>query len=161
MNKRVEIVEVGPRDGFQNIDEYIAVEQKLKVIEDLIDAGVKHIQHTSFVHPKAIPQMKDAGELTKILLEKYPDYIGFFALVPNLYGARSAYELGLRKISYVISLSKSHNKANINRTHEQSFEELEKIMEAYPDLDICVDRAMVIINIVRVEFDKIKNSGQS
>lgn len=56
-------------------------------------------------------------------------------------GARSAYALGLKKIAYVISLSKSHNKANINRTHEESFEELKKIMHAYPDLDICVDLA--------------------
>ena len=61
MNK-VQIVEVGPRDGFQNLKDYIPVEQKLKGIEDLIGAGVKHIQHTSFVSPKAIPQLKDAGE---------------------------------------------------------------------------------------------------
>lgn len=142
MNKKVKIVEVGPRDGFQNLDEYLPLEQKLEIIEDLVETGIKHIQHTSFVSPKAIPQMKDAGELTKTLLEKYPDF-DFFALVPNLYGARAAYELGLKKISYVVSLSKSHNKANINRTHEESFEELRKIMDSYPDLDICVDVATV------------------
>ncbi|WP_353095468.1 hydroxymethylglutaryl-CoA lyase [Tissierella praeacuta] len=140
MGKKVEIVEVGPRDGFQNLEDYIPVEEKLKVIEDLIGAGIKHIQHTSFVSPKAIPQLRDASEITKILLEKYPDF-DFFPLVPNLYGARVAYELGIKKISYVVSLSKSHNKANINRTHEESFEELKKIMDAYKDLDICVDVA--------------------
>lgn len=140
MGKKVEIVEVGPRDGFQNLKDYIPVEEKLKVIEDLIGAGIKHIQHTSFVSPKAIPQLRDASEITKILLEKYPDF-DFFPLVPNLYGARAAYELGIKKISYVVSLSKSHNKANINRTHEESFEELKKIMDAYKDLDICVDVA--------------------
>ncbi len=139
MNK-VQIVEVGPRDGFQNLKDYIPVEQKLKVIEDLIGAGVKHIQHTSFVSPKAIPQLKDAGELTKILLERYHDY-DFFALVPNLYGAKSAYELGLRKVSYVVSLSVSHNKANINRTHDESFSELKTIMDTYKDLNVCVDVA--------------------
>ena len=74
MNKRIEIVEVGPRDGFQNLDEYLPLEQKLKVIEDLIGSGIKHMQHTSSVSPKVIPQMKDAGELTKILLRKYPDF---------------------------------------------------------------------------------------
>ena len=140
MNKKVEIVEVGPRDGFQNIDEYIPVDQKLKVIEDLIGAGIKHMQHTSFVSPKAIPQLRDATEITKILVEKYPGF-DFSPLVPNLYGARVAYELGLKKVSYVLSLSKSHNKANINRTHEESFEELKKIMDSYPDLNICVDVA--------------------
>ena len=139
MNK-IQVVEVGPRDGFQNLEEYIPVEQKLKVIEDIIGAGVSHIQHTSFVSPKAIPQLKDAGEITKILLDKYPDY-DFFALIPNLYGARSAYELGLRKVSYVISLSSSHNMANINRTHDESFAELKKILDAYKDLNVCVDVA--------------------
>ena len=142
MKKRVEMVEVGPRDGFQNLEEYLPIEKKLKIIEDLIASGIKHMQHTSFVSPKAIPQMKDAGELTKILLEKYPDF-DFFPLVPNLYGARSAYEVGLKKVSYVVSLSKSHNKANINRTHGESFEELRRIMDAYPDMDICVDVATV------------------
>ena len=141
MNK-IQIVEVGPRDGFQNLKDYIPIEQKLKVIEDLTGAGVKHIQHTSFVSPKAIPQLKDSGELTKILLEKYPDF-DFFALVPNLYGARSAYELGLRKVSYVVSLSVSHNKANINRTHDESFAELKTIMETYKNLKVCVDVATV------------------
>lgn len=140
MNKKIEIVEVGPRDGFQNLEEYIPVEEKLKIIEGLIASGIKHMQHTSFVSPKAIPQLRDASEITKVLLEKYPDF-DFFPLVPNLYGARTAYELGIKKVSYVISLSASHNKANINRTHEESFEELKKIMDTYKDLDICVDVA--------------------
>ncbi len=140
MNNKIQIVEVGPRDGFQNLKDYIPVEQKLKVIDDLIGAGIKHIQHTSFVSPKAIPQLKDAAEITKTLIEKYPAY-DFFALVPNLFGAKSAYEAGLRKVSYVVSLSVSHNKANINRTHEESFAELKKIMDSYKDLDVCVDVA--------------------
>jgi len=52
--------------------------------------------------------------------------------VPNLRGAQNAYELGLRKVCYVVSLSKSHNKANINRTHEQSLEAYKEIRSAYP-----------------------------
>lgn len=140
MSNKVQIVEVGPRDGFQNLKDYIPVDKKLKVMEALIEAGVKHMQHTSFVSPKAIPQLKDAGEITETLLKKYPGY-DFFALVPNLYGARKAYELGLRKVSYVISLSVSHNKANINRTHEESFGELKTIIETYKDLNVCVDVA--------------------
>lgn len=142
MNKKIQIVEVGPRDGFQNLKDYIPVEQKLKVIDDLIGAGIKHIQHTSFVSPKAIPQLRDAAEITRAVTDKYPGY-DFFALVPNLFGAKSAYEAGLRKVSYVISLSVSHNKANINRTHDESFAELKKIMDNYKDLNVCVDVATV------------------
>lgn len=139
---KIDIVEVGPRDGFQNIKEYIPIEEKLKIIEGLIESGIKHIQHTSFVSPKAVPQMKDAGEITRILLEEYPNF-DFFPLVPNLYGARTAYDLGIRKVSYVLSLSERHNKANINRSHEESLNELETIMDTYNDLDICVDVATI------------------
>ena len=120
MNKQIDIYEVGPRDGFQNLKTYIPLEKKLKIIDDLIASGVKHLQITSFVSPKAIPQLKDAAEVARLCLEKYKN-VDFFALVPNLRGAQTAWEVGIRKISYVVSLSESHNRANINRTHEESY----------------------------------------
>ena len=58
MGKKIDIVEVGPRDGFQNLKEYLPAEKKIEIIEELIDSGVKHMQITSFVSPKAIPQMR-------------------------------------------------------------------------------------------------------
>lgn len=137
---KVEIYEVGPRDGFQNIAEYIPLEEKFKVIEGLLEAGVKHIQITSFVSPKAIPQMKDAVELSKICVEKYPE-ADFFALVPNLRGAKTAWESGIKSVSYVVSLGEKHNQANIRRSHDESFAELLKILEAYPEMDVCLDLA--------------------
>lgn len=140
MSKKIEIIEVGPRDGFQNIDEYIPMEEKLKIIDSMVQAGVKHIEHTSFVSPKAIPQLRDAKELTEIVTKKYPD-VEFFPLIPNLYGARVAVELGLKKATYVVSLSESHNKANINRTHEASYLALKEIRETYPELEIVLDLA--------------------
>lgn len=140
MNKQIEIYEVGPRDGFQNLKTYIPLEEKLKIIDDLVASGVKHIQITSFVSPKAIPQLKDSTDVAKACLEKYKN-VDFLALVPNLRGAKMAWEVGIKKISYVVSLSESHNKANINRTHEESFEELRKIMEAYPEMHVCIDLA--------------------
>lgn len=138
--KEVQIYEVGPRDGFQNLKEYLPLEEKLKIIDKLVESGVKHLQLTSYVSPKAIPQMKDAKEVTKACLEKYPD-LDLLALVPNLYGAKTAWDLGIKKISYVVSLSESHNKANINRTHQESYDELKKIVEAYPEMEICLDLA--------------------
>lgn len=140
MKKQVDIYEVGPRDGFQNLKTYIPLEEKLSIIDDLVASGVKHIQITSFVSPKAIPQLKDATDVAKACIEKY-DNVDFFALVPNLRGAKLAWDVGIRKISYVVSLSASHNKANINRTHEESFEELQKIVSAYPEMHICIDLA--------------------
>ena len=84
--------------------------------------------------------MADSVEVTKYVLGKYPN-IDLFALVPNLKGAKIGYELGLNKVCYVVSLSSSHNKANINRTHEQSLEAYKEIRENYPDLEIIVDLA--------------------
>lgn len=138
--KKVEVYEVGPRDGFQNVSDYIPLETKLGIIDGLIETGVKHIQITSFVSPKAIPQMKDSRELAEICVSKFPD-ADFFALVPNLRGAQTAWDSGLKWVSYVVSLSESHNQANIRRTHDESFIELQKILQAYPDLDVCIDLA--------------------
>ncbi|KMO87314.1 hydroxymethylglutaryl-CoA lyase [Megasphaera cerevisiae DSM 20462] len=138
--KKVEIYEVGPRDGFQNIKEYIPLETKLEIVDGLVQAGIRHIEVTSFVSPKAIPQLKDSLELSRRCLDQYPD-VDFIALIPNLRGAQAAVQAGIKRIAYVVSLSASHNKANINRTHEQSYAALQEIMTAYPQLDIILDLA--------------------
>lgn len=140
MKQHIDIYEVGPRDGFQNLKDYIPLEAKLSIIDGMVQAGVRHIQITSFVSPKAIPQLKDSKDVAAACVEKYPE-IDLLALVPNLFGAKSAWEAGIKKVSYVVSLSASHNKANINRTHEESFSELQKIREAFPDMHICLDLA--------------------
>lgn len=141
MGAKINIYEVGPRDGFQSLKcEMVPTEEKVKIIGQLIEAGVKHMEHTSFVSPKAIPQLADSKDVTKYVLENFPG-IDFFPLVPNLRGATNAYEQGLRKICYVASLSKSHNKANINRTHEESLAAFKEIRSTYPDMEIVMDMA--------------------
>ena len=141
MAKTFKICEVGPRDGFQSIKcAIIPTEQKLEIIDRLMEAGVKSMEFTSFVSPKAIPQMADSADVTRAVLAKYPD-ADLFALVPNLRGAANAYDLGLRKVCYVVSLSVSHNKANINRTHEQSLDAYKEIRATYPDLEVVLDLA--------------------
>ena len=136
----VDIIEVGPRDGFQNLKDYLPTERKLHYIDRLAAAGVRHIQITSFVSPKAIPQMRDAAEVARACLEKYPE-LDLFALVPNFRGASSAAALGMKKVTNVISLSVSHNKANINRSHDESFDELNRIRQELPELELCLDVA--------------------
>lgn len=138
----VTIFEVGPRDGFQNLKEFLDTSEKLKIIDGLVESGIKQLEITSFVSPKAIPQMVDAKEIAEYCVAKYPE-VELYALVPNLRGAKAAWEAGIRNISYVVSLSKSHNKANINRTHEESFADLKLIMETYPELNICVGIATI------------------
>lgn len=139
--ERINICEVGPRDGFQSVKcAMIPTEEKLRIIDGIISSGVKHLEFTSFVSPKAIPQLADSAEVTKTVLERYPTS-DLFALVPNLRGANSAYELGLRRVCYVVSLSASHNRANINRTHQQSLEAYREIRAAYPELAVDLDLA--------------------
>lgn len=138
----INVLEVGPRDGWQNLKQMLTFEEKTGLIDGMIDAGVREMEVTSFVSPKAIPQMADAAQLAQYCLEKHPD-VKIYALAPNFRGVQNAWNAGIRHISYVISVSESHNKANINRTHEESFAELEKIVETYPNLDICIGMATV------------------
>ena len=141
MNKHITVAEIGPRDGFQSIScMMIPTETKLEIIEAILASGVKKLQCTSFVSPKAIPQMQDATQIAQTLLEKHPE-VDLFALVPNFRGAQSAVEAGLKTVSPVISLSVSHNQNNVRRTHEQSFDELKRIMDTFPELNIDLDVA--------------------
>ena len=136
--KKILLSEVGPRDGFQNIPEFIPTETKLEIIESLIAAGLQKIQLTSFVSPRVIPQLRDAAEICAVILPKFPN-VNFFALTPNLRGVENAWSCGIRSVSYVISVTESHNRANINRSLDQSFEELEYIRKAFPDIRIALD----------------------
>jgi hydroxymethylglutaryl-CoA lyase len=140
--RQVQIVEVGPRDGFQNIKTFIETEVKLRVIEDMIAAGVQVMEVTSFVHPKAIPQMVDAAEIAKTIVAKAGDnHFNGLALVPNLTGAKKAYECGIQEVTYVISASEQHNLANINRTREQSLADLQNIVTQVPEMTVRLDVA--------------------
>lgn len=134
------ITEVGPRDGFQNIKEWIPTELKKEIIQKLIEAGFPKIEVSSFVNPKAIAQMKDAGEIVSSILDsssKFTPYV----LVPNFTGAKMAYDLGIMDVTYVFSVSQSHNLNNVRRTREESLDELQKIKEMLPTLRIKVDLA--------------------
>ena len=138
---RVTVVEVGPRDGFQNVKTFIPTAGKIALIRALIDAGLRDFELTSFVSPKAIPQLADAGEVCRAILAEYGNAINASALVPNLRGAQSAWEAGIREVACVMSVSSSHNKANINRSHDESFSELANILSALPQMRVRVDLA--------------------
>ena len=118
--KEVEITEVGPRDGFQNIKEWIPTEIKLEIINLLIACGFKKIEATAFVNPKAVPQMADAAEIITTLKRKYND-VTFIALAPNLRGVRDAIEAGADEVAYIISASERHNFENTRQTIDQSW----------------------------------------
>lgn len=141
---RVEIIEVGPRDGFQNVKTIIPTAVKQEVVAAVIAAGVRTMEISSFVHPKAIPQMADAADIVRATLAApAAKGVRLFALVPNLTGAKKAYECGLREVTWVISVSEKHNLANINRTREQSLADLAAVLAELPDLKVRLAAATV------------------
>lgn len=143
MKKRIYINEICPRDGFQNIEGFIPTAEKLKVIDDVIQAGVKKVQCTSFTSPKAIPQMRDAKEVAAACLQKYKDSkVEISALIPNYKGAEIARTIGMRHLNYVISVTETHNMSNVRKTVNESMEELTHIHEDFPELELACDVAM-------------------
>jgi hydroxymethylglutaryl-CoA lyase len=127
MPLEVRVVEVGPRDGLQNLKQFLETEKKTQLIKLLANCGVKYMEATSFVHPKAIPQFKDAKEIVAGII--HIPGVKLRVLVPNLFGAKGALEAGIRELAFVFSVSESHNKNNVNKTREESVGELEKILE--------------------------------
>ena len=123
--ERVTICEVGTRDGFQIEPEFIPTDQKVEVVNRLSEAGVPRIEVTSFVSPKAIPQLRDA-EAVMAAIRRRPG-TRYAALVPNDKGASRAVDAGVDAIHTVVSASESHNLANVNMTIAESIEKLRAV----------------------------------
>jgi hydroxymethylglutaryl-CoA lyase len=119
---RVTICEVGPRDGFQIEPVFVPTETKIEVVDRLSEAGVPVIEVTSFVHPRVVPQMRDA-EQVMAGIRRRPGTV-YAALVPNDKGAVRAADAGADELRTVISASESHNVANVNMSVEESLGKL-------------------------------------
>jgi hydroxymethylglutaryl-CoA lyase len=115
---RVTIYEVGPRDGLQNEDGIVQVEAKAEFIRRLLAAGLPVVEATSFVHPKWVPQLADAGELMERLGESGRELP---VLVPNERGLDRALELGCRHIAIFGSATETFAQRNLNRSLDEQF----------------------------------------
>ena len=124
---RVTICEVGTRDGFQIEPDFIPTDVKVEVVDLLSSAGLPRIEVTSFVHPKAVPQLRDA-EAVMARITRRPG-TRYAALVPNDKGAVRAVDAGVDAIHTVVSASESHNLANVNMTIADSIEKLRAVMQ--------------------------------
>jgi len=122
--KQVTIVEVGPRDGFQNEPGFIPTKQKVRIVDLLSETGLRRIEVTSFVHPKAIPQLADAAEVMARIKRK--GKTRYMALVPNVKGVERALQAGVKEINLVVSASESHNKNNVNMSAGESLKVLKE-----------------------------------
>jgi hydroxymethylglutaryl-CoA lyase len=125
---RVRIIEVGPRDGLQNEPVPISSEVKVRFIDLLTAAGLEWIEATSFVHPKAVPQLSDADEVFRAI-QRAPG-VRYTTLVPNPRGLERALAAGVRDIVVFLAATESFSRANINRTIDQSLDDARAVIEA-------------------------------
>ena len=126
--KRVTVYEVGPRDGLQNEARQVPTADKIRFIEGLIAAGLKHIEITSFVSPKWIPQLADAAEVARGVAR--PPGVSFSALVPNRRGLEAALAAGMTEIAVFLSASETHNKKNVNKTIAETLAAFDEVVPA-------------------------------
>jgi isopropylmalate/homocitrate/citramalate synthase len=134
--EHVTIVEVGPRDGLQNEKAIVPTEAKIAFINRLSATGLPVIEATSFVSPKAIPQLADAAEVFGAINQapgvRYP------VLVPNVRGMERALRVGVREIAVFTAASESFTKANINMTIAESFAAFAPVVALARDHDVRV-----------------------
>ena len=121
------ISEVGPRDGLQSIDSVVSTDDKLAWIEAQAKAGCREIEVGSFVPPKLLPQMADTADVVAGAL-KIPN-LCVAVLIPNLKGAERALAAGAHKLSIPFSVSETHSKKNLRKTHDEVIEEVRAIAE--------------------------------
>lgn len=123
--KRIYIQEVVTRDGLQIEDHFVPTGQKIDLINRLGATGVDKIEVTSFVSPKAVPNLKDAEEVMQGIARN--ESVTYTALIPNVKGAERAASCKTDEVNLVASVSETHNQKNVRQTVDQSFSNFQDI----------------------------------
>ena len=134
------ICEVGLRDGLQNETKILSVEEKLELLDAIVDSGIKIVEVGSFVHPKAVPQMANTAEVAK-QMKRVPG-VEYRVLVPNLKGLERACDAGITKAKLTVSVSESHCLANFNQSPLQMMEGFKSCMDFAVKHGIIISGAM-------------------
>ena len=125
--EKVNLIEVGPRDGFQAESKPIPTDLKVEIIEALADAGIRHLQVTSFVHPQWVPQMADAEEVCR-RIPRTPDVL-YRALSLNRKGVERAHAAGVTRLDLSISVSDTHSRKNANVSVDEAMTNLKEMVD--------------------------------
>jgi hydroxymethylglutaryl-CoA lyase len=123
---RIFFNEVVTRDGFQNEPTFVETADKVALIDALSDCGYAKIEVTAFVSPKAIPMLRDADEVMARIQRR--EGVVYTVLVPNMRGAERAIEARADELNLVMSVSQTHNLANLRMPRERSFEVLRDVV---------------------------------
>ncbi|MDF1826741.1 MAG: hydroxymethylglutaryl-CoA lyase [Legionellaceae bacterium] len=127
MPERVTLIEVGPRDGLQNEPAFVPSKQKIALINQLSQTGLTHIEVTSFVSAKSVPQLADNLEVFNAINK--PQQVNFSALVPNERGMQGAIQAGLKHIALFTAASESFNQRNINCSIAESIARFKPVIQ--------------------------------
>lgn len=133
--ERIYITDVSPRDGLQNQDRPVSANQKVELVERLAAAGVDSVEITSFVSPKAVPQLADASEVLPRVMQRLPA-LRASVLVPNLKGLERAHAAGAREIAVVLSATETMNRKNINMGLDEAIEASVQTLQAAQQLGL-------------------------
>jgi len=128
MPATVRLVEVGPRDGLQNEAQPISVADKVRLVDDLTDAGLSYIEVGSFVSPKWVPQMAGSAEVFAGIDQRAG--VTYAALAPNLRGFEDALAAGVKEVAVFAAASEAFSQRNINCSISESLQRFEPIMQA-------------------------------
>ena len=142
-DKWVEVIEVGTRDGLQIERFIVPAERKIEIINDMIDRGLRSIEVTSFVSPKAVPQLADAAEVLAGVKKRDDTYL--MALVPNLKAAERAAQTPLDGGVLLCSASETHNRKNLNRSIAESIEGFPQVAQRLREAGIEVLGGMATV----------------
>ncbi|MDR6216048.1 hydroxymethylglutaryl-CoA lyase [Paracidovorax wautersii] len=135
--RRIHMQEVGTRDGLQMESAFVPTDDKIALVNALSATGLAKIEVTSFTSPTAIPALKDA-EIVMREIERRPGVV-YTALVPNLRGAERAIEARTDELNLVMSVSETHNLANLRMTREQSFAALAQVIALAQSAQVAVN----------------------
>ena len=122
---KVTVNEVGPRDGLQNIENILSVDERLRLIRSLEQAGIELIEIGSFVNDKAVPAMSNTDEL----INKLGNIDNYSVLIPNKKGLDKAKDNGVKEICTVLCVTDSMNQKNINQTVQETLNDLKEIFK--------------------------------
>lgn len=125
---KVTVVEVGPRDGLQSEPEIVPTEAKIGLIDRLSEAGYAHIEYTSFVNPKWVPQLADAAEVSAAI-KRRPGLV-YSALVPNMRGLEAAIAAGVGEVVIFAAASETFSQKNTNRSVDDSLSAYAEVVQA-------------------------------
>jgi hydroxymethylglutaryl-CoA lyase len=133
--------DVAPRDGLQNIADTISTGAKIRLVRGLLDAGVRRVEATSFVSASWVPQLADAAA---VLAGFESDLARLRVLVPNLRGLEMALAHGVRNVLVTIAATDTFNRRNVNRSVEESLDEISHILELASERGCTVDVAISV-----------------